>query len=636
MKRLAFAVIFGAAVAMLSLATRAQGPSSDTAKPFTGTSLGGWQAQGAAQWRVASGQLVASGGAGLLTSDTKYQDMILNFAFQCSGCDAGIVLRRAADPARAGVTTAVYAGISGPDALTLYRISLDAQGKELDRVQLFKWTSRQNPPGMHLTLTQGADGWTRVHAQVRGAVTARPANASGSSPAPDPNAPKFPLFGAPALRVTSGELRVRNVEVADLLHVVAGVAPEVTPPGFKKVQLTDRFYAEGISAGDVNHDGKTDVLSGPYAYLGPEFKLAIEIYPPQTYSIASGAGQAGQYTDNFLNYVYDFNGDGWNDYLKINFNGAYLYVNPKGESRYWDMYEVAGQGVSSETTQLGDLDGDGKPELLLSVGSGVNRQIAYLKPGADPAEKWKLIPVSDKGDWGGHGYGHGDINGDGKTDIVQGSGWWEQPAAGAASGPWIHHNDKFRRATDPFLAGADIHVYDFNGDKLPDVLTSQFAHGPGLTWYEQQRTGNGPITWKMHTIMDSPELPTAERSSWEITDKSVAFTELHAISLVDMDGDGLNDIVTGKRWWSHGIEYPENDRDDPGVVYWFKTIRRPGGQMAFEPHLVDNYVAIGTQIAAVDVNADGRPDVLTAARKGVYVFLNNVTTNNNRPAPQKK
>ena len=42
--------------------------------------------------------------------------------------------------------------------------------------------------------------------------------------------------------------------------------------------------------------------------------------------------------------------------------------------------------------------------------------------------------------------------------------------------------------------------------------------------------------------------------------------------------------------------------------------------------LVDHGVIVvsGTQIQAVDVNGDGKPDVLTAARKGVFVFLNNI------------
>jgi 3-keto-disaccharide hydrolase/FG-GAP-like repeat len=595
----------------------AQGPHSETVKAFNGSTLAGWHPQGG-QWRVADGHIVgvAAGVPGALVLDKSYQDIVLRFAFKCDGCDAGVVLRNAPLPSKPDITSAIYAGISGPDALTAYRISMGPQDKEIDRKQLFKWTGRQNLPYMQLSVTPVADGWKKVRIQLRGDAV---------PPAPEPNAPKpttppetFATFGPLALRLVSGEIHVKDVEITDLLRPPAGVAAEATSPAFRKIQLTDRFYAEGISAGDVNHDGVIDALTGPYAYLGPEFKRAIEIYSPQTYSIA-GARQAGLYTDNFLNYVYDFDGDGWNDYLKINFNGAYLYVNPKGESRHWSMFQVT-DGVSAETTQLGDLDGDGKPELLMSIGSGASRVIGFSKPGVDPTKRWTFVPISEKGDWGGHGYGYGDVNGDGKPDVVQGSGWWEQPAAGAASGLWTFHAVPFGRGQDPFVRGADIFVYDVNGDKLPDVITSLFAHGPGLVWYEQQRSGK-EITWKMHMIMDSPLTPAEERKSWEIADKSVAFTELHALSLVDMDGDGLKDIVTGKRWWSHGIEYSENDRDDPAVLAWFKLVRKPGGQVEFVPNIINNYVGLGTQIATVDMNGDGRPDVLTAARKGAYIFL---------------
>jgi hypothetical protein len=566
--------------------------------------------------------------------DKSYQDVILKFAFQCDNCDAGVVLRNVGAPSKPGVTSALYVGISGPDARTLFRVTLDAQGKEVDRTQLYKWTARQNPPGMQLGITPGTGGWTNVRIQVRGDVTAPGAGGRGAGPGATPAAPQetFATYGPLSLRVGSGEVRVKDVTVTDLLRPAAGVAAEVNSASFRKVQLTDRFYAEGISAGDINRDGVMDALTGPYAYLGPDFKRAVEIYRPQTYAIAN-ATMGGQYTDNFLNYVHDFNGDGWNDYLKINFNGAYLYVNPKGESRHWSMHQVT-DGVSSETTQLGDIDGDGKVELLMSIASGANRVIGFSKPGTDPTARWTFFAVSDKGDWGGHGYGFGDINGDGKNDIIQGSGWWEQPAAGAASGPWTFNAVPFGRGTDPFIRGADMFAYDVNGDKLPDVVTSLFAHGPGLVWYEQQRTGQGPITWKMHMIMDRPDASAEEKKTWEITDKNAVFTELHAIQLVDMDGDGLKDIVTGKRWFSHGMEYPENDRDDPAVMAWLKLVRKAGGQVEFVPNIINNYVGLGTQIAVVDMNGDKRPDVLTAARKGAYVFFNNVARASSRSTSQ--
>lgn len=613
-----------------SLLAQGNRPHADASKAFNGTSLAGWHPRGAAQWRVANAEITASaaGGPGHLVLDKSYQDFVVEFAFQCQGCDAGVLLRDAGAPAaNAG---AFDVGIAGASALTLSRVSVDAQGKELARAEWFKWNSRRNPPGLQFSITPGANGWQRVRIQVRGDVTRPPApgggaagGAGGGAAAQRAAAEKevYPSFGPLALRLTSGELRVKDVTVSDLLRPPAGQAPETTASNFKRVQLTDRFYAEGISAGDINKDGVIDAVSGPYAYLGPNFERAVEIYRPSINPIANAAN-GGQYTDNFLSYVHDFTGDGWNDYLKVNFNGAYLYVNPKGESRNWSMFQVT-EGVSSETTQLGDIDADGKPELLGSIGSGASRVIGYWEPGADATARWTWVPVSEKGDWGGHGYGLGDLNGDGKVDVIQGSGWWAQPAAGAASGVWAFTAVPFGRGTDVFIRGADMFAYDVNGDKLPDVITSLFAHGPGLVWFEQQKA-SGAVTWKMHMIMDRPEDPADERKAWEITDKRFAFTELHAVQVVDMDGDGLKDIVTGKRWLSHGFEWGENDHDDPPVVAWFKLVRKAGGQVEFVPNVINNYVGLGTQIVVTDVNGDSRPDVLTAARKGAHIFLNNI------------
>src|SRR5262245_14948841 len=103
----------------------AQGPHSDTARAFNGTSLTGWHPQGAAQWRAANGEIVgtAQSGPGWRLFDKPYQDIVLMFSFQCSGCDAGVVLRESTSPTGGTARSALYAGISGPDALTLYRIS---------------------------------------------------------------------------------------------------------------------------------------------------------------------------------------------------------------------------------------------------------------------------------------------------------------------------------------------------------------------------------------------------------------------------------------------------------------------------------------------------------------------------------
>jgi hypothetical protein len=134
-----------------------------------------------------------------------------------------------------------------------------------------------------------------------------------------------------------------------------------------------------------------------------------------------------------------------------------------------------------------------------------------------------------------------------------------------------------------------------------------------LSWFEQNRSQAGEISFVEHRIMGTPE---------EIKTFGVAFSQPHALTLADLNGDGLRDIVTGKRRWAHG---PKGDVDPMGtpVNYWFELIRdrsAPGGAR-YVPHLIDDASALGTQVEAIDVNGDGTPDVLTASKLGAFVFL---------------
>src|SRR4051812_12529887 len=67
---------------------------------------------------------------------------------------------------------------------------------------------------------------------------------------------------------------------AAILFVSATLsAQEHSKHTFQKTQLTDKFWAEGATFGDFNHDGKVDIVAGPYWYEGPDFKQAHEYYP---------------------------------------------------------------------------------------------------------------------------------------------------------------------------------------------------------------------------------------------------------------------------------------------------------------------------------------------------------------------
>ena len=85
-----------------------------------------------------------------------------------------------------------------------------------------------------------------------------------------------------------------------------------------------------------------------------------------------------------------------------------------------------------------------------------------------------------------------------------------------------------------------------DGDGDNDVITSLAAHTYGLAWFEQTKEGDA-ISFKKHVIVGDK----AEESPY-----GILFTEPHAVALIDMDGDGLKDIVTGKTYWSHHRQSP--------------------------------------------------------------------------------
>ena len=171
--------------------------------------------------------------------------------------------------------------------------------------------------------------------------------------------------------------------------------------------------------------------------------------------------------------------------------------------------------------------------------------------------------------------------------------------------PWPHHVCRFARR-----GGAQIPVYDIDGDGDSDLLSALDAHGWGVAWFEQIERDGKP-DFVEHKIM-------GDRS--EIEKYGAAFTQPHAFDVADFDGDGLTDLVVGKRRWAHG---PEGDIE-PGaepVVYWFRLDRTAAG-VVFRPYLIDNASGVGVQIAATDVTGDGKPDVLTASKLGTFVFVN--------------
>ena len=137
--------------------------------------------------------------------------------------------------------------------------------------------------------------------------------------------------------------------IVSLLCCVAVAQPAV--PKYKKLVLSDKFYAEGAYYGDFNKDGKLDVVAGPFWFEGPDFQKKHEIYPPKEYDPKG-------YSDNFLTYAGDFNGDGWTDVLYVPHPGqdAFWYENPAGKGGPWKKH-LAMKDCGNESPMWGDING---------------------------------------------------------------------------------------------------------------------------------------------------------------------------------------------------------------------------------------------------------------------------------------
>ena len=371
---------------------------------------------------------------------------------------------------------------------------------------------------------------------------------------------------------------------------------------FERIPLTGVYYSEGANAGDLNGDGQVDAVYGPHWYAGPDFQKATEIYPPKPQNTE-------KYADNFFSWVYDFNGDGAPDVLTAGFPGtpAYVYENPKGATGHWPKHKVF-DSVCNESPHFVNLVGDAQPELVCTSGGRFGfatfDKSAALKPWTFHAISEEKAPVPF-----GHGLGVGDLNGDGRLDIIISNGWFEQPDSDALTAVWTFHPQKFSNA----YGGAEMHAYDVDGDGDNDVVTSLAAHDYGLAWYEQVVV-DGKVDFKLRVIVGK----TPEENPY-----GLVFTEPHSVALVDMDGDGLKDIVTGKTYWSHHKKSPMWDAG--AVVYWFK-LERNGKDVNWIPYLADPDAGIGRQVSVHDVNGDKLPDIVLGGMKGAHVLIHQKKT----------
>ncbi|MEX2512792.1 MAG: VCBS repeat-containing protein [Cyclobacteriaceae bacterium] len=373
----------------------------------------------------------------------------------------------------------------------------------------------------------------------------------------------------------------------------AGAQTEEKIPGdkisFKKHTLTLDFIAEGVAIADVNNDGLTDVLAGAYWFEAPSWK-PHELEAPKRFEYDKG------YSNAFISYGMDVNQDGWMDFVRIGFPGKEVqwFENPKNQGGHWEIHLIS-SSLGNESAGFFDMDGDGKKDIVGSLPES-GEMVWFKAPSGGNNLEWEKFIISEKGSPGtaqfSHGLGMGDMNNNGRKDLITTEGWWEAPED-PSEGPWKFH------PADLGEAAAQMFAYDFNQDGLKDVVSSS-AHQLGIWWHEQSKDDQGNISWQTHLIDDS-------------------FSQTHGLELVDINADGHPDLVTGKRFFAHMGNDP-GEYDTP-FLSWYEYL--PGKQPEWKQHVIDEDSGVGVHLITEDMNGNGLIDIIIANKKGVFVFEQN-------------
>ncbi len=341
----------------------------------------------------------------------------------------------------------------------------------------------------------------------------------------------------------------------------------------------DLGSSESAALADVNADGKLDIISGESWYEAPTW----------TKHHFRNIFYTNNYIDDLSTVPLDVDGDGKVDLVTVGWFSKKVawWQNPGRTDQMWKEHSVA-EGYPVEFAELVDLNNDGKAEEVLPEFGDLKAPLAWFE--RDGHGGLQKHVASDRSY--GHGIGAGDVNHDGRNDILTPNGWLEAPADSKAT-DWKLHGE-WNLGDVGFM-----YVFDVNEDGKPDIVTSM-AHNYGIFWLENKGGG----TWEKHMIDDSWSQP-------------------HAVTPVDFRGDHNLGLLTGKRFMAHNGRDPGGR--EPLGVYWYERLFVPGSkQVEWAKHVIDygGRIGGGLQIPVQDLDSDGDLDFVVAGKSGLFLFEN--------------
>jgi putative heme-binding domain-containing protein len=361
-------------------------------------------------------------------------------------------------------------------------------------------------------------------------------------------------------------------------------------PKFEARQL-HRDHGEALAVGDLNGDGKPDIVAAERYYLNPgwEPKLFRRILP-----------FGKDYLQDNGDHLWDVDGDGDLDVVSGQFTETKVlwFENPgpaalAAGTSPWEARVLVDTGAAqNEISFLRDLTGDGKPEWIANSWVDKNPMSVWFFEGTGRETTLRKAVIAESGN--GHGQGFGDINGDGREDIVFKNGWYERPETEPWSRPWTSHPDfTLPHASCPIL------VLDVNGDGRNDLVWGD-GHNYGLFWEEQLRPGDdGATLWRRHVI----------DQSW---------SQAHALAWEDLDNDGVPELITGKRYYAHSGKDP--GAEDPIVLAAYAWDRKAASFRKHEIHR--GQAGTGLQIRVADLDGNGWKDLAVPGKSGTHILWN--------------